>query len=780
MSVYKKSRIEAAIWIIFIFVIQSYGPAFSGINKYTDFLKRVEINYNSLGQNVSSIYIAGTFNDWSSNRDELADKNGDGIYSKVLFLPKGKYLYKFIVDGNWVTDEHAMSFEPDGKGGRNSVIIVTDKFNNAVSIKGDSKIFAADIPVALNYSIVDPMGEGNYKFKAISFINDVDKVELILKTEEGKTERTILMSIKGSGTIYDYYNVKLYIDKFPVYFVYKLTDGSKIVYQTPEGFIESKPSLNLMYCLKKNGVEPFKSPEWAKNGIIYQIFTDRFNNGNFNNDQDFKEFYYDGARSLPESGKTNGEYFHFVHDWYNVKGLSKSPYRTDSKPDYYSFYGGDIKGVMEKLDYLYNLGITIIYFNPLNEARSNHKYDPVNYKRIDPHFADERVFKEFVKKAHSIGIRIIVDMAYNHTGNYNRQFLDTVKKGPASRYWNWFEWKKWPLPKTGAPTPCTYYDCWWGYPIHPTLNYDLSRPNEKENDIVNVNDAIPNQAVVHYVLSSVKYWLDFGIDGFRLDVPNEVPFWMWEKFTTAVKRKKPDALLIGEIWGNALQWIGPKYFHSTMNYKYFRDPVLAFFIKQTIDAVRFDKELAPGRYIYPEQSVYSMMNLCGSHDTERVLTMAGGNIKRVMLSALFEAAYVGIPHIYYGDEVALEGGKDPDNRRTFPWNWKRNINRRNLHEFYKRVIRIRRKYSALRTGEYRTVIADGNLFAFERKDDKNTIYIIFNNGDKESALQINAESFNPPEKSILFDELNDKRYFYQSKPVKIVLPALSGAVLVVE
>lgn len=773
---------KSKLIILFIttLLIQFSSATFLTAGEYKDSLKRVEIKYNEKDKNVRSIYIAGNFNDWSAEKDELIYNKELGIFKKVLFLPEGKYVYKFVVNGEWITDKTAEAFEPDGRGGKNSVLIVDDRFNDAVFKKGDNKIFIDNIPVKIDYSLVDPVKENEYRFKARSFANDVDKVELVIRIGREGKEKVIPLNVLCRGTVYDFYNINLKVNKLPVYFTFKFTDGEKTIYQTPNGFIDKKPMLKSMYSFGRNEIKYFESPEWAKNGIIYQIFTDRFRNGDPDNDQDFKEFYYNGVRNLPETGKTNGEYFHFVHDWYDVKGLSKSPYRTDGKPDYFSFYGGDIKGVMEKLIYLSDLGITIIYFNPLNEARSNHKYDPVDYKRIDPHFADEKTFKKFVKKAHSLGIRIIVDMAFNHTGNYNLQFLDTVKKGPASRYWNWFEWRKWPLPEAGAPTPCSYYDCWWGFPIHPTLNYDLSRPNDKENDVVNISNAIPNMAVVHYVLDAARYWLDLGIDGFRLDVPNEVPFWMWEKFCKAVKLKKPDALIIGEIWGNAIKWIGPQYFHSTMNYKYFRDPVLSFFARRTIDAERFDKELAPGRCIYPEESVFAMMNLAGSHDTERIRTMSGGDIKKVLLIALFEATYVGIPHVYYGDEVGLEGGKDPDNRRTFPWNWERYVSRRNIHEFYRRVFKIRKKYSALRTGEYRTVLAKGNLFAFERKDDKNKILIILNNEDEECTVPINTESFNLPEESILFDELNGKRYYTRNKPIKIVLPALSGAVLVVK
>ncbi|HUV36010.1 MAG TPA: glycoside hydrolase family 13 protein, partial [Patescibacteria group bacterium] len=511
-----------------------------------------------------------------------------------------------------------------------------------------------------------------------------------------------------------------------------------------------------------------------------QIFPERFRNGDTSNDQDFSEPYYEGAAELPSSGETNGEYFHLVGQWENISGLTKSPYRTDGKPDYYSFYGGDIAGVMEELPYLADLGITIIYFNPLNEARSNHKYDTVDYLKIDPHFADEATFREFVEKAHGHGIRIIVDMALNHTGNWHFAFLDGRKKGRESQYWDWYEWKRWPLPEGDIPNPLDYYDCWWGFGIHPNLNYDLSRPNAQENNITEISDARPNTDLVNYLLEIPRYWIGrLGIDGFRLDVPNEVPFWFWKEFRRVVDEMNPDAFLIGEIWGNAMPWLGPEYFHSTMNYKYFRDPVLKFFAMRQGSAAQFDRELAPGRSLYPIQATQVMMNLIDSHDTERFVTVAKDD-KRLMLAALFQMTYVGIPQIYYGDEVGLQGGKDPDCRRTFPWDWAGNPRRSTMHDYYRRIIEIRRAYPALRTGAFRTVLAEGKVYVYLREDGANRIVVGLNNDEQPRSVELYLDMFGFANGTRLVDELGGGMYVVQDSMITLDLEPLSGVILVAQ
>jgi glycosidase len=741
-------------------------------------LKMVTFRFQPVIGGVTNVFLAGTFNDWSDSKTRMTDDDGDGVYEVTLMLPAGKYQYKFVADGKWITDESADDFTDDGFGGRNSVIVVDDRFDSVTSERGDGKIMYRDIPLTLDYSMVNPLSPERIEFKTRAHRDDVESVQLLY--DDGGGETAVDMKPEQEDMMYSYYRYVLDAPASkPVLFAFVFTDGGTRLFATPSGFGSDRPDENKMFRYDPDVLPPFYTPDWAKDGVFYQIFPERFCNGDTSNDEDFKEFYYKGKTELPSSGKTNGEYFHFVSNWYDVSGLTRSPYRTDGKPDYYSFYGGDIAGVMEELPYLADLGVTIIYFNPLNEAPSNHKYDPVDYNKIDPHFADVSTFKEFVNKAHEHGIRIIVDETFNHTGNYCFAFLDAREKGRESKYWNWYEFKKWPLPEGDIPDPLDYYDCWWGFGIHPTLNYDLSRPNSQENGIKDIKDAQPNMDVVQYIDSVARYWLgELGIDGFRLDVPNEVPFWMWYEFRKVVDEVKPDAFLIGEIWGDAMPWLGPRCFHSTMNYKYFRDPVLKFFGQGLGSAAQFDGELAPGRSMYPLQATQVMMNLIDSHDTERFLTTAGNKSERLMLAALFQMTYMGIPQVYYGDEVGLRGGKDPDCRRTFPWNWEESPRRQAVHDFYRKAIGIRHAHPALRTGSFTTVLTDGKVYSYLREDATERIVVVLNNEDRARTVTLPLEGFGFEDGASFTDALGGAAYSVANGTLEIALDPLSGAVLV--
>jgi cyclomaltodextrinase len=731
-----------------------------------------------------ALFLAGTFNGWDAAKDRMTDPDGDGIYEITMNLAPGSHQYKFVKDGSWITDTNAKEFADDGYGGKNSVIVVDDSFPDSKIEKGDGLMMNRDIPLTLDYSMVNPLSPTTIEFRARAHLNDVESVDLILPVGPPAGShipyKHIEMKPAESDGVFQYYSYVIPVPSTAeARFAFRYTDGGKEFYATPAGFSDKAPAADAMFVYSDKVLEPFFTPDWAKNGVFYQIFPERFRNGDTENDPKFTEPYYAGVTTLPASGKTNGEYFHLVTQWDNVSGLTQSPYRTDGKPDYYSFYGGDIKGVMDAIPYLHDLGITIIYFNPLNEARSNHKYDPVDYLKIDPHFADEATFIAFVKKAHENGIRIIVDMALNHTGDWHFAFVDTKEKGPDSKYWNWYEWKRWPLPSGKVERACDYYDCWWCFGNHPNLNYDLSRPNDQENGVVDIAQAKPEMDVVNYVLEVPRYWIGkLGIDGFRLDVPNEVPFWFWRLFRKAVDEAKPDALLVGELWGNAMPWLGPHCFHSTMNYKFFKDPVVKFIGLGQGDAAAFDRELAPGRSIYPIQATEAMMNLIDSHDTERFITTAGNSADRIMLAALFQMTYVGTPQVYYGDEVGLRGAKDPDDRRTFPWDWETNPGRKAIHDFYRSAIAIRHKYAALRTGDFRTVLTDGRVYSYLREDDANRIVVVLNGDAVAREVELNLKDFDFADGAAFKDEIGGATHRIAGGVLKIALEPLKGAILV--
>ncbi len=486
-------------------------------------------------------------------------------------------------------------------------------------------------------------------------------------------------------------------------------------------------------------VEGFTTPAWVAEGVIYQIFPDRFCNGDPSNDPDFSELYYSDCKTPPEKGKhlrPNQECFHFVKDWYDISGLRQSPWLAKGKPDWWSFYGGDIAGVRQKLDYLLDLGVTIIYFNPLWQAKSNHKYDAADFRKIDRHFASETEFKEFVSICHQKGIHIVLDIALNHTGETFWAFRDCVEKGEQSEYWNWYDWKQWPLPSPLPPNfkPKEFYQCWWGVKDMPDLNFDLSREHPMENAVRDINEAQPNWSMINHILDAVSWWLtEMDIDGFRLDVPDEVPFWFWQLFREKVKALKPDAWLVGEIWTHAEQWVSPLYFDSVMNYAHFKDPMLDFFIRRCINQDTFLQRIFLGLKAYPLASLHVMMNLLGSHDTWRIGEIAQGNLPGLKLAILFQMAYIGTPHIYYGDEIAMRGGKDPDNRRPFDWHWYNNLKAVELHDHYKALIALRKSRPALQKGLIR-FHEHQDLLIFDRYLDSDCLRIIINNTDREVSL----------------------------------------------
>jgi cyclomaltodextrinase len=521
----------------------------------------------------------------------------------------------------------------------------------------------------------------------------------------------------------------------------------------------------------------FDVPEWVSEGVIYQIFPDRFCNGNPATNPDFSEWYYDDSKTPPEPGKhlkSPREYFHLVDDWYDISGLKQSPYLPKGKPDWWSFYGGDIAGVQQKLDYLLDLGIGTIYFNPLWQAKSNHKYDAADFKRIDPHFASKAEFKAFVSLCRDKGIHIILDIALNHTGETFWAFRDCVEHGEQSKYWNWYDWFKWPLPHPLPENfkPKQYYQCWWGIKDMPDLNYDLARDYIFENAIKDIREAKPNWHIVEHIMEAVGWWLDeMDIDGFRLDVPDEVPFWFWELFRQKVKTLKPDAWLVGELWNHAEQWVSPRYFDSVMNYAHFKDPVIDFFLKGSISQATFLQRLYLGLKSYPLCALHAMMNLLDSHDTWRINEIANGSIPNVKLIVLFQMTYIGTPHIYYGDEIGMQGAKDPDNRRPFNWQWQENPSAIDLHDYYKALIAVKKAHPVLQKGLIR-FIRHPALLIFERFNVNNRLQIVINN------YADNIEYTLPnPSSEIIFSTHPDA---CQSIGLITQLPAKSGIIILTD
>ena len=757
-------------------------------------LRSVEFRFTPVISGITNVFLAGTFNDWNDSKTRMSDADNDGTYTVTLLLAQGSYQYKFVVDGNWKQDPNNPDGVEDGFGGQNSLLKVDASFATIEIELGDGKIYSDDLEPVFDYATCNPLSSTEISLTAKAHLNDVEEVTLVYQAGGGE-ETSVVMAPVEKDASFQYYRTTVILadEANELSYVIAYRDADTTEYFGAKGMTADKGSAPFVY--RAADFPPFFTPEWAKEGIIYQIFPERFANGDKSNDPNFIEPWYQGANSLPESGKTNGEYFHLIEDWYDTKGLVRSPYRTDGKPDYYSFYGGDIAGIEQKLDYLNDLGITVIYFNPLNTGMSNHKYDPVDYHEVDPHFGDRDEFKAFVKACHDHGIRVVVDMAFNHTGNWHFAFRDAVENGSSSKYYNWYEFHKWPLPSSRDFNASDYYDCWWGFGLHPNLNFDLVRNNADENNIDNIEDATPNMDVVNYCLKTADVWLgEFDIDGFRLDVPNEVPFWFWKMFRERCNSIKDDVWLVGELWGNAGRWINPNCFDSTMNYKFFRDPVMDFFGKGNIDAAAFDARLSPGRFQYPPQSVAVMMNLMDSHDTIRFLTSAG-DVRRLMLGAMFSMTYVGMPHIWYGDEVGMTGGKDPDCRRPMDWRYEGDTRKAELRAYYGKITRMRRDTPVLSRGSFTTLVTQGKGLIFARELDGKLAVSVFNAGPAPVTMTLSSEALQNLTTSgaeMVFEVQVGPEEFPRSTgasfvagdkidlrggDVEITLPGMSGAIL---
>ncbi len=684
----------------------------------------LRFSYQALTAGKYEVGIAGDFTEWKI----LSLQDFGGLYLIDFDLKPGKYRYKYIIDEVWRTDPNNPETEADPFGGMNSIIEVGEE---KVITSWDQAILDASAQDARSFITCYRPSADLMELRFAWYPSLADDVTLIF---DGDEARLYPLGRKNGLMIWHTCRKFTRPKRFHVRICYK----DEVAYLGLQGF-GVDVAKSIPFTVNPADYPVFQTPEWLQGGLIYQIFTDRFCNGKPSNDQDFREPYY-AANVKPEPGEilgTNREYFRLITDWKDIQPLRQSPWQEPGIPDWHCFYGGDIAGVIQKLDYLKDMGINIIYFNPLWEAKSNHKYDAADFAKPDPHFATEAELKELLALAHANGIRVILDVAFNHSGESFWAFQDTVEKGDKSAWWTWYDWFKWPLPNPLPEDfrPRDYYQCWWGIKDMPDLNFDLSRRHPYENYIRDINNADVNWDLVNHILDSASWWIsEIGMDGFRLDVPDEVPWWFWQLFRERIKGLKPDAWLVGEIWHNAGAWISERYFDSVMNYAYFKNPVLEFFIHQIIDDNSFKLRIEEGLASYPTHANAAMMNLLGSHDTQRIRHLAHDDFSRIRYAVFFQMTFVGVPHIYYGDEIGMDGGKDPDNRRPFDWDWQKNTQAVKLRDFYKRLILMRKNNPVLIDGEFRFVESRPGLLLYDRYYDDLCLRCAINYSQEDRVL----------------------------------------------
>ncbi len=614
-----------------------------------------------------------------------------------------------------------------------------------------------------------------------------DTVTLKFRTLEDDADSVTLRYFDGSGIemdkshfegFFDWYETRITVDEKEVSFYFEIKSGGERVYYDRSGITDTPAPYRAFRILPG-----FHVPSWAKGSVMYQIFVDRFNNGDPSNDVVSGEYIYTGVPVRK------------ADDW-------------NSLPETYDvarFYGGDIKGVWDKLDYLKGLGVEVIYLNPVFVSPSNHKYDCQDYDHIDPHYgvivkddiglvsdegfvpgkenasdvdagkyrvrttspenleASDAFFAEFVEAVHAQGMRIILDGVFNHCGSFNK-WLDREKIylkndtsdtceipdagayiSPRSRYRNYFRFADadgWP--DNGS------YEQWWGNNTLPKLNYD------------------DTPELAEYIRGIAKKWLSapYNADGWRLDVAadlghsGEYNHEFWQEFRKAVKESNPDALILAEHYGDASAWLGGREWDSFMNYDAFMEPVSWFLTGMEKHGDRKDEGLRCNSEEFfrrmnenmcriPTQSLYAAMNELSNHDHSRFLTRTNGMTGRLgslgsmaasegtrmdifMDAVVIQMTWPGAPTIYYGDEAQMYGFTDPDNRRTYPWGHENH----ELIDFHSYITGIRREYTVFRTGSIKFLYGADGVIAYGRFDGTERAVVAVNSTDADRTADI--------------------------------------------
>lgn len=639
--------------------------------------------------------------------------------------------------------------------------------------------------------------------------NNVDRVFLVHKGQK------YLMHKGKSVDNFDFYEHKLQLENEKVSYYFEIQTGKLTGYYDMRGLVHE---INEYYDFVI--IPGFKTPAWAKGAVMYQIYVDRFCNGDPSNDVQTGEYCY------------IGEQVNHVEDW------NRYPAQMDVR----EFYGGDLQGVLDKMDYLQELGVEVIYFNPLFVSPSNHKYDIQDYDYIDPHVgkivddrgdvlqpgqkenrgaskyinrvsnkenleASNQMFIQVVEEAHRRGMRVILDGVFNHCGSFNKwmdreriyENAEGYEKGahvsadsPYRGYFDFRDQYAWPYNKS--------YDGWWGHDTLPKLNYEGSKE------------------LFDYVLYIGRKWVSppYNADGWRLDVAADLGHspdfnhHFWQEFRRAVKEANPDAIILAEHYGNTRDWLQGNEWDTVMNYDAFMEPVTWFLTGMEKHSDDFREDLLgnadsfwgamrhhTASFAMPSWQV--AMNELSNHDHSRFLTRTNHKVGRIntlgsqaaeqgVNEAVFregvvmQMTWMGAPTIYYGDEAGVCGFTDPDNRRTYPWGREN----QQLIQFHKDIIRLRRENDELRTGSLKYVDSDYNFLAYGRFHAEGQSLILINNNNHSITREISVWELEIPKDGrmqILLQSDEKGYYLYGQKyalhagKLTIELPQTSATIL---
>ena len=514
--------------------------------------------------------------------------------------------------------------------------------------------------------------ENTYVFRLRTARDDLKSVRFFFADRAELSPKLSFQSLPmpkvRSDKFYDWYEITLETPFLRVAYYFRLDDGEQVKYYIGDCFEDTDDQersdyFQLPFNLRADRLE---IPAWVSDAVVYNIFPDSFANG---------------KRRMSDQSAT-------------------ADYLGN---ECRSLHGGTINGIRENLDYIRDLGFNCLYLNPIFAASSYHKYDTLDYFHIDPTRGTDEDFRALVQEAHALGMRVIVDGVFNHLCWRHPFFQDVLEKGRGSAYYDWFY---------GLPEQPTYpgtggeadYLCFAYVPEMPKTN-------------------TANPAVRDYFCKVGAHWIrEYDVDGWRLDVANEVDDAFLRVFRDTVKWEKPDTLVIGEVWENAFHFFNGNLLDSAMNYD-FRRFCGQFMARREIDAAEFDLRVSSLIMRCKKQALPAQLNLLDSHDVSRFLTVCGGDRDRLELAIVFQMSFIGMPSIFYGDEKGLMGQAEPEYRQAMDFD-----RADTLEGVYRRLIRLRREQNALRCGDFRTIEARGGLYCYERSCEDQTIRVTMNAG----------------------------------------------------
>lgn len=654
---------------------------------------------------LDSVNVAGEFNGWNKDANPL-QADADGLtWRTSVPLSVGSYQYKFVLDGaNWVVDpaNERKFVEADGNANSLLLLMPPDYKMLASPADGDTALSALHHEQSVPYLNYD---RGQLSFELRARPRDLSAVWL---QTAGKR---VPMKLAQSDEIYAYYRTEIPWDKKTnLSYDFVLQDGARAETFGAKGLNSPAP-----FQLDAQTYQPFVVPSWVEKTVFYQIFPDRFENGDKTNDPPH------------------------VAPW-------------NSAPTGDSRFGGDIAGVKQHLPYLKNLGIGSVYFNPVFQSPSNHRYDATDFKVIDPQFGTNAQFAALTREMQNDGIRTVMDFVFNHTATNFAPFADVVKNGSNSPYKDWYLIKSFPVRVANPPN----YVGWSGYAAMPKLN-------------------LTNPATADYMLGLVDFWKrEVPLSGIRLDVADEVDIRFWRQLRARVKGLDPQMWMVGERWSDASPWLRGDQWDAAMNYPFLFANV-DFFADGKTSSSQFTARLMELYNAYPPQVSRAMLNLLSSHDRPRFLTVAHDNPKLQQLAATVQFTWPGAPSIYYGEELGMEGGADPDNRRGMEWQ-KATPDNSTLN-FYKKLISIRNSNAVLQSGDPAILLVNdaAKTFAFSRTLNDKVAVVAVNRSESAQNLEIPLSQTGK-----FIDALDGKSYAVVQGKLKVQLTPLSSAILLPE